>query len=696
MPKSRAKQAGSAVADPSRPLGPRGATAAGPPGVGCLMSCNQARVWRRVLIEPSEDGGRFYGPRPEPCSLWLLSPGALLSPVFPSLRRLAPLPFAMELNSTSIHDVIHPTAAFSLNPAAASTPASASAGDVPWHESQLNPKNRIDSLDPPLNPLWRIDGCTGLGTQYYALPLFLADVPPMRFDVFIPEEAATNPLLRELLDLNAAFHTKDPDRARRLGISTHILRTLQAWTTEKGHGSAASVEDMYRNLPFGSRIIFENLDVNIRNIKITIAPTYYVEKQLVGLAKLDGTLGLAPELLPETMDISRLSIVQQLNDSVCLVRMRNDGGTDAGKLWILKALTSGTKYLYVELRNLLQLEPHPHVISRPEYLVTKYCKFGGKTAVVGFILPYHAGGSLRDTLPLLRMHDRLTLELQLKWATQLTSAVLHIRERGRMFYPDLRLDNIVLSATGDIVMVDFEQRGVWCEFSAPEINALEYTRILASDAAHGSDREEGEPCIPEETRDRFAAILSRLVPDWDVLQASEEYSPRPHGYPCYNIPWLCLDETEREFAEVYMLARVLWCIFEGQSAPQRAAVWQSYRREPDIEFPAFRRTPPTLRDLIDRCTRGRRQVLSSRVVRRGSRLVLRDAGSSGSSPKEVVAAAREWWRAEVEAALRFLEMREERRRRESWDGNYFGRPRLRELLRELEEFRRGLGDHSED
>lgn len=581
----------------------------------------------------------------------------------------------MELNSTSIHDVIHPTAAFSQNAPAANPLATRPASDTecPWLESQLNPKNRIDSLDPPLNPLWRIDGCTGLGTQYYALPLFLPDIPPMRFDVFIPEEAAASPLLRKLLDLDGAFHTKDAARLRRLGISIHILRTLQAWTTTE-----APVAALYHTLPFGSRIVFENLDANIHNIKITIAPTYFVEKQLLGLATLDRNLEVGPELLPEVIDISSLSIVQQLHDSVCVVRHK-----ESGKLWILKALTSGTKYLYVELRNLLRMEPHPNVISRPEYLVTKCCRFGGKTAVVGFIIPYHPVGSLRDTLPLLRIHGRLTLELQLKWATQLASAVLHVRKRGHMFYPDLRLDNIVLSAAGDIVMVDFEQRGVWCEFAAPEINSLEYTRILASDDS--SDGSEAESTIPDETREHFAAILSRLLPGWESLQAHEEYSPLPHGYSSYNIPWLCLNETEQEAAEVYMLGRVLWCIFEGQSAPQRAAVWQSYRREPDIEFPAFRMTTPALRDLIDRCSRGRRQVLSSLIVRRGSKLILRD--SEKSSPEDVARVARDWWRAEVEAAERFLETREEMKRAGLWDGNYYGRPKLEELLEELKQFR---------
>jgi len=602
----------------------------------------------------------------------------------------------MELNSTSIHDVIHPTAAFSRSRVPSQPPP---AGPGTWSESQLNPKNRIDSLDPPQKPHWRVDGCTGLGTQYYVMPLFLGDTPPMRFDVFIPEEAASCLLLRELLHLNAAFHTKDAARVRRLAISAHILRTLQAWTSRGGSSAVKSLSDMYKHHPFGSRIIFENLDLDIRKINITIAPTYYLEKQLLALSRLPSSLGIPPGLLPTVIDIVDLTIVQQLHDSVCLVRMRRDSqhADRSERLWILKALTSGTKYLYAELRNLLQLEPHPHVISHPQYLATKYCRFGGKTGVVGFVIPYHPRGSLRDILPLLRIHGQLTLATQLKWAAQLASAVLHVRERGRIFYPDLRLDNVLLSDTDDIIMVDFEQRGVWCEFAAPEVNALEYTRILASDDPHSPDT---EPTIPEHVHDRYAARLARLLPDWDALQDTEEYADLPHGYDSFNVPWQCLDPVEQEAAEVYMLGRVLWCIFEGQSAPQHAAVWQSYRWEPDYEFPEYRRTPPPLRHLIDRCTRGRRDVLSRLITRRGSKLVLRasDAAAAACTPSgestdaaEVLRVAREWWSNEIEASDAFLQMRDEMKGRGEWSGNYFERPTLREVATALGEFQASVG-----
>ncbi|KAK4164253.1 ribosomal protein S6 kinase alpha-5 [Cladorrhinum sp. PSN259] len=615
----------------------------------------------------------------------------------------------MDLNANSIHDVIHPTAAFAQNRSCITSTSLSAPTELPWGESQLNPKNRIDSLDPPLNPLWRIDGCTSLGTQFYAIPQFLGDTPPKRLDVFIPRQAAADPLLRPLLDLHAAFHTKDAVRLNRLGIARYILRRLQIWSLEKRQLDHRSVEHMYKKQPFGSWITFDNLSLNIHNINITVAPAFGLEMTLLKLQELAPTLGLPEEVIPETIDISRLSIHQQLHDSVCIVTVKQGENSKKGvdpqqqqdQKWILKALTSDTKYLYCELRNLLQMEAHPNIIAKPRYLVTKRCEFGNKIGVVGFVLPFHPNGSLRDQLPLMRTHGLLTLDMRLKWAIQLASAVLHVRERGRMFYPDLRLDNVVLSAAGDLVMVDFEQRGVWCEFASPEVNSITYMRLIADDGmsdggVDGDGSEDGEEDdmvhVPEEVRAHYHGIMNQLLPGWAALKTTDRFDlhKNPYGYRSYNIDWEALDEVEQEASEVYMLGRVLWCLFEGQSAPQPAAIWQSYRREPDLEFPAYRDTPEELRPIIDACTRGRRKTLSALIVRVGSKLLLRTDGGNikkDSTAVDVLDAAKGWWSGEVKEAERFLQERRAKKERGEWDGNPYGRPKLREVVQALKRFR---------
>ncbi|KAK1691649.1 hypothetical protein BDP55DRAFT_270721 [Colletotrichum godetiae] len=573
----------------------------------------------------------------------------------------------MDLGSDIIHDIIHPTAAFTdISPSEVEHHDSGIPHRLPpaddWERSQLNPKNRIDSLDPLPNPLWRIDGCTGLGTQFYVLPTFLHSTPPLRLDAFVPEQSTQTPEIRQLLDLDVAFHTKDRVRVQKLNISKHIIRALQVWTKR-----LPDPEGLLRSVPFGSRIVFKDISLDARAVEINIAPTYYLERQLLSASALTDMWG--PEVqIPQCIDFSEVHVVEQIHDSVCLVQIK-------GRLWILKTLTSYTKYLYHELKLLLSVIPHQNIMSRPAHLVTKRCTFGSKVAVIGFTLEYHHYGTLRDIVPLSRIHDTISPTEQIKWSIQITSGVLHHRKTSGTFYPDLRLDNIVLSKDRDAVMVDFEQRGVWCEFASPEINAVEYIRILATDDD-----------IPEDTRDHYAEILRRLCPDFESLQAREEYTNPTNGY---NVCWASLSPREQEASEVYMLGRVLWCIFEGASAPQQASVWQSYRWETGVDFPAFLRTPPILRSLIDRCTSGRRATLGNQIGREGNKIIFKSQENK-TEPEDIRRAAATWWKREIAWAESFLAMRDQSRSSGEWNENHFGRPSLQSVLDELEKIREEL------
>lgn len=563
----------------------------------------------------------------------------------------------MELSEESIHGVIHPTAAFCEVQPCNNASLARHAIEATWQESFLNPKNRIDSLDTPHRPLWQIDGCTAFGSQFYATPLFAQSLPPLRMDVFIPEPSTLPQDLRNLLDVDVLFHARDKDRISRLGLTKHVLRILHHW--------ASNMEDprrIYERVPFGSRIVFRNLPLNVAHADIVIAPAHALERQLLSVPNLEEFWGSDLQL-PRTVDINEVVYKKQLHDSVCLVIIE-------GTVLIFKGLTSYSKYLYHELRQLLLIKPHTNVVARPIHLVTKKCSFGSKTAVVGFTLEYHTHGSLRDLIPFLQLHNRVSLNDKAKWALQLSSALLHLRETSGIFYPDLRLDNIVLSESGDVVMVDFEQRGVWCEFAAPEVNAIEYVRLLAVDEE-----------IPEEIKEKYANLLSGLLPNWEDLGEGEEYR-----WPCagYNVPWSCLTPAEQEACEVYMLGRVLWCIFEAKSAPQRAAVWLSYRWEPVVEFPGYTRTPEPIRDLIDRCTRGRQSGLSRYIVREGNQLVLRRLEHTGlSTPEQVQQTAKQWWAAEIKASEDWLQERADGMQRGDWNENYYNRPTLKQVHAEM-------------
>lgn len=365
----------------------------------------------------------------------------------------------MNLTSQAIHDVVHPTAIFCA-PDNDNQENGLQENCPSWESSQLNPKNRIHSLDPPKNPLWKIDGCAALGTQFYAVPLFVQDLPPKRIDVLISEDAFS-PILREILDMDVVFHTRDRIRLQQQGICSYVLRALQAWTVREG---CPKIKELFvggssgKNLsfPFGSRIIFENLPLKVEDVNICIHRNNDLQKRHKSVMELAQMWKGTP--LPPTIDIDQLVFVKQLHDSVCVVRYGGSESAQSG-FWVLKALTSSLKFMYHELRILLTMPPHPNIVSRPTRLVTERSDLNEKRQnVVGFLLPFYSGGGLRDELPIMRIHNSLQIKDQARWSKDICSGLIHIQ--ATTFYPDLRLDQIVFPADEKRpIVVDFEQRG---------------------------------------------------------------------------------------------------------------------------------------------------------------------------------------------------------------------------------------------
>lgn len=531
--------------------------------------------------------------------------------------------------------------------------------EVGWFSSSLNPKNRIDSLDPLQEPQWRIDGCASMGTQFYALPLFLDIINPIRVDVFIPESKYISSKVRDLLDVHTAIYLKD-SRVASLAISRYIVRVLEYWTNQ-----FEDFKFFYNDLPFGSRIVLENITTDIKEVRVQVVKTHFLERQLLSCESLQSMWGFSSPL-PELVDLSEVHLLRQLHDSVSLVRLRNQS-------YILKALTSHPKYLYHELKVLLTLPPHPNIVSRPAHLILKQCKFGGKVAVIGFTLHYHRKGTLRDCLTFRCLQNSLRLDDQLAWAIQITEALRCIRNAGN-FYCDLRLDNIVLDDNDGVVLIDFEARGVAFSASAPEINYLEYIYSVATDV--------DEEMFPFGTREKYKQLYRRMVHGRSIPRPGESYKNPRLGY---SVPWQYLDEKEREAAEVYMLGRVLWCIFEGVGSPEKTAMVQ-HLHENELEFPQWGRTPQHIRDLIERCTRFQeKQGYKKLPVIRSEKLLVVRGAEQGRDPDEVQEVAKLWWQTELKTAEVFLEQR--LTSEADPDSIPFGRPGLDDVLLELKHMR---------
>lgn len=355
-----------------------------------------------------------------------------------------------------------------------------------------------------------------------------------------------------------------------------------------------------------------------------------------------------------------------------------------------------------------------------------------------------------------------------RWARQVAAALAHVNEAlpsGSGYYPDLKPDNVVLRArrgTGtaadadmetahlDAVLLDLEQRGGWFSWSPPEVLAVEYAELLATRlpggrgdtraaearrrAARGLNRYlaccglEGEATFSEaaddgcgddeagvddgdETETRYRGEDGGFSLPWRALLARRNLARRRDMVSCGADPVDDDDALALERAQVFMLGKLLWCMFERR-ARVRCGLDHELLRDDDygggddgettaMTFPTFRRTPIALRALVRACTagapewedaqegraapgaaRGRRRPLAMRAGRlvvvdpvwlpeggdgKGRRWCCGDVEAvgedeSGGEPlatkpaeNEVRDVARQWWADEVQSALALLD-----------------------------------------
>ncbi|PMD52224.1 uncharacterized protein K444DRAFT_709242 [Hyaloscypha bicolor E] len=478
---------------------------------------------------------------------------------------------------------------------------------LPWLKSVLNPKNRIDSLDVGQDTKWSIDGCGADGTRLFAIPHFARSKGPLRIDLYIPEQK----------------YYREGERLVDLPICRHLVRVLDVWSANQ-----PNFEKLYMEMPFGSFIVIDRMSVDIREMTIHLVPVYDVELQWLSVPKLQGKWNIPSSRWLETIDISQLKTLAQLRETITLVRLSCKPSSDT---FVFKSTTDEVRFLYDELRALLEMEAHPNVISKPLYIVTKKCAFGGKVGVCGFIVEYHPAGTLRDVLWRTHGSEALSLQDRMRWAKQLVSALQHINKSEFSFYSDLKPTNILMVASNElrnmnILLIDFEQRCSWYSWSPPEIYYIEYIQYLTRERPEVLDQEF------KSMLDDYLAILG---------QPPSVVDERRH-YSNHRLPWLILKPPEQERAQVFMLGKILWCLFEGVGSVNSVLTAETFREpEWDQSFPEFRRTPGYLRSLIRRCTAGAMEWrgMFPLVIRRGMKLFPK--GRTGSC--------------EVGEAVRFIE-----------------------------------------
>jgi serine/threonine protein kinase len=581
----------------------------------------------------------------------------------------------MEL-AGSVQSYICPTAAF-LDPSGCLLLSGAeselelsrnpNASEVTWENSTLNPRNRFDDLSPTSSSRWRIDGCTLRGTQFFALPTFMMpQLAPMRIDVFIPDQSKHPPPLRPVLQSAAAPYVPG-SRINELGIAQVILRVLDCWVEGQ-----RNFENVFRAMPFGSRIALENITSNIREIKVRFIPILDTQRKFLSIEALQAMWNLPKSSWPSSVDLDALEHEAQLHDTVSLVRIPKLYGS---RSLIFKSMLHETKYMYHELKLLLTMPAHTNIIAKPEHIVVRKDDWNVETKVLGFILEYHHQGALGNIIASRSRRGVLRFNDQIRWAKQITAALIAIHKGPARFYSELKPNNLLVSDPGDnIIFIDFEQSGNWETFSAPEIHHLEnLSRLATSDV------------VPESKKAYYGRMLQEHLPK--KLESGPTYTNPPEGY--FDI-WNALLPEQREASSVYALGKTLWCIFESCSHTANSTQ-EEYTHEAEREFPEFSKTPSLLRELIRDCTRGSTDFDHGRrdLVLKGSRFYPRGRTGEGGEPvataMESVVAAKAYWSSKVEEMESYLntKLRWDRGVGTKEDGLLLGfplRPRLQDVL----------------
>ncbi|CEN60009.1 hypothetical protein ASPCAL02450 [Aspergillus calidoustus] len=544
-------------------------------------------------------------------------------------------------------------------------PSSSRIGPPSWHRSFLNPRNRVDNLDTT-SSRWRVDGATICGNCIYAIPLdLLPDLPPLRILLYVADQTEYPTALREGLDACAGVPLRDGKAISQLGLAKHLCRALD-------HHCARDPNflQQYRQLPFGSRLVFEDLTPDVADMRLDIERDYDIELNMETFQSLQQSWpDVSSDAWPPTVDIYDLRLIQQLNEAISLVEAPSHQSV------IFKAATKSLHHMYHELHFLLTCPPHPHVMPRPLAVVTKKSAFGGKVGVVGFLLHHFKAGSLRDILPARQRARTLPNSLKLRWGRQVASALVHLNRAGT-FYSDLRPDNVLLDSEDNAILCDFEQRGNWYEWCAPEILYRQYAENIRSR-------------LPERV---ISSPFDRMLKGYTnphTLATSTCYTSAETPIEARNRAWFALPTIAQEKAAVYSLGLLLYTIFEGLSNVQRNVANQ-FPIEPDLEFPTIRRTPDAVEKIIKQCTSDvpdwqaiGLQSESSRVVRVGSLLYPEAQTDLPRDTREtfdtIMTSFLNFWRIELARAEKFLDSPE-------WETGDFGtnRPRLYEVLEALE------------
>ncbi|KAJ9623931.1 hypothetical protein H2203_005377 [Taxawa tesnikishii (nom. ined.)] len=532
---------------------------------------------------------------------------------------------------------------------------------------------------------WEIEGCDFFGTLYYATPCFTQAPSPTMIDVIVPDQTQWPADLRAVLGARESAHMRDGESIRSLGISSHLTEALAHWSSQD-----PNFDSKYTQLPFGSSVKVHDIKSDIKSMLITMEPNMRGAENMLSRDELSRiwreSYGKAIDM-PPAIAVNQLEFRKRLGYRVALVHLT--GAHRRKEPVVFKARTEAPGNLYHELKVLLTMPSHPGVIGRPLYIVTLADR---GNVVCGFILEYYPLGTFENYLPIKAQHGDIKQLTKLRWCREITVALMHVQSAGR-FHSDLKMDNVLLhyrNGQDSAMLFDFEQGRNLFSWAPPEIYLLEWLWELSTSTR-----------LPIGKRREFEALLDRYLRSRNFANpppgAKGPYTNPDQGY---YFPWTSSTTEEREKGMVFMLGKVIWCIFEGVGEIGNV-LGRSIRRPSNREFPDFQDTPESVHDLIRKCTAGAREWNRGKfgLFRVGGQVFPRGKTGLNGEPKatldETMRAIRDTWSEEIVEIRAFVNarMRLDEGLASPKDKQYLGyldRPTLSEVLQTLDDLEQKL------
>ncbi|KFY38169.1 hypothetical protein V495_06709 [Pseudogymnoascus sp. VKM F-4514 (FW-929)] len=541
-----------------------------------------------------------------------------------------------------------------------------------WHTSCLNPANRIDLFCEDFPHEWRVHCTASSGRRIMVTPSFQLCIPPLQIYVSIPDQHNWPINLRSSLEAGASFHIRDT-RCRALNINRYITTRLSLWSSK-----IDDFEAFYRSLPFATTIRLK--DFNGGSMYQDFDVEYSDLEGFLGVKDLWAMWNIPLERQPTLIPIHHLKFRSQVHESVSIVTLDNSPDS----IWMaMKSTIESPGLLYHEIKTLLSLPEHTHVMGRPYYLVTDIEPLKPAAKIVGFVMEFLPRGSLAEALIHPLYNPGKQLSASLRWALQITSTLIHLKDDSNYTYTDLKTDNIMIRDVngdlGDAVLVDFEQNGTANSWSAPEIYHVE-TLELASRIVSDFEKKQ-----------QYQKLLLDLT-GFEKNFSCRTYCNPLHGH---NIAWASLTPEEKEAAQVFALGKILFCIFECVGSATIQIALSMPQEQSRVEFPHFLKTPIALRPLILDCTQGARELYNKDIpiLRRvDDRLFGHLRGITFETElQETVEASRAYWLSRINQMERHVNYRLRLRKGQGHgqgkdESSAYARPTLQLVLQTLQAF----------